>query len=258
MYLIDSHTHLYDKAFDDDRLDVAAMAIVGGVEKMVLPCCSPKSIDGIEELCGNFPGHCFPTIGLHPEDMDDDPDRQLQILFSTKFSQPIVAVGEIGIDLHWVKDNLDTQKRVFDFQIRKAIELDLPIIIHCREAFDEVSEVLRPYRGKVRGVFHCFSGNADQARWLMEFGGFHFGIGGVVTFKKSGEELQEIVRNVIPMELILLETDSPYLTPVPHRGQRNDSSMVRFVAHKIAELKGIDVNDVIRITTENSEKLFGI
>lgn len=258
MYIIDSHTHLFDKAFDDDRDDVVAQCVLSGVQKMVLPCCSPRSLVGIEYLCGNYPENCFPTLGLHPEDMDDDPDAQLEKIFSTEFSSPIVAVGEIGIDLHYLKDNLELQKRIFDIQIRKAIELDLPIIIHCREAYNEVFDVLEPYRGKVRGIFHCFCGNADEAKRVLDFGGFHFGIGGVVTFKSSGATVAQIVKDIIPMDRIVLETDAPYLAPVPHRGKRNDSSLLRFVAHKIAELKGIDVEDVIRITTDNSEKIFGI
>lgn len=258
MYLIDSHTHLFDHAFDQDRDEVVMSIIKSGVDKMVLPCCSPRSLEGINLLCNQFPGHCFPTAGLHPEDIDDDPEAQMSAIFDYKFSTPIVAIGEIGIDKHYTAQNIDIQMQIFDNQIQRAIAADLPIIIHCREAHPETFEVLDSYKGKARGIFHCFSGDENDARHIMDYGGFYFGIGGVVTFKNSGATLAALVKDVIPLSKIVLETDSPYLTPVPYRGKRNDSSMVRVIAHKIAEIQGVPFEEVANATTRNSEEIFGI
>lgn len=258
MYLIDTHTHLFDEAFSADMHDTVVRAIDAGVTKMVLPCCSERSLPGIADLCDSFPGNCFPTLGVHPEDIGPDHEAQLKAVFAAKFSSPIVAVGEIGIDLHYMTETLDVQKVVFDTQVRMAIDMDLPIIIHCREAYDEVFSVLEKYRGKVRGIFHCFSGGESDARRVLDFGSFYFGIGGVITFKKSGQETAQCVKDIIPMEKIVLETDSPYLAPVPYRGKRNDSSYVPLIAHKVAELKGITYDEVVGTTTKNAERIFGI
>lgn len=258
MYLIDSHTHLFDHAFDNDRDEVVKSIIESGVEKMVLPCCSPRSLGGIDYLCQNFPGHCFPTAGLHPEDIEGDHNAQLKEIFDYKFPTPIVAVGEIGIDKHYTADNIDIQMQVFDNQVQRAIAADLPVIIHCREAHPETFEVLDAYKGKVRGIFHCFSGDASDAQRVMDYGDFYFGIGGVVTFKTSGATLAALVRDVIPLSKIVLETDSPYLTPMPYRGKRNNSAMVRVIAHKIAEIQGVGFDEVAEVTTRNSERVFGI
>lgn len=257
MYLIDSHTHLFDSAFDEDRYDVVSKAITNDVKKMVLPCCSAKSLEGINNLCKKFGNNCFPTAGLHPEDIGDNPNTEIDEIFSYKFCKPIVAVGEIGIDKHYVSDNIDIQMQVFETQVAKALSTNLPIIVHCREAHQETFEVLEHYKGKIRGIFHCFSGDAADAMRVLDFG-FYFGIGGVVTFKKSGAQLAELVKNDIPLNKIVLETDSPYLAPVPYRGHRNDSSMIPLVAHKIAELKNISFDEVASVTTRNSEEVFGI
>ena len=249
---------MFDRAFDKDRDELVASIIEGGVQKMVLPCCSPRSLDGIRHLCEAFPKNCFPTAGLHPEDIEGDGDGQMAQIFSYDFHSPIVAVGEIGIDKHYTSDNIDLQMQVFDIQVRRAVELDLPVIIHCREAHPETFEVLDGYKGKVRGIFHCFSGDEADAAKVLDYNNFLFGIGGVVTFKSSGASLAAIVRDVIPLSKIVLETDSPYLTPVPFRGKRNDSSMVRLVAHKIAEIKGVSFDEVAETTTKNAEEIFGI
>ncbi|MBR4327339.1 MAG: TatD family hydrolase [Bacteroidales bacterium] len=258
MYLIDSHTHLFDHAFDKDRDEVVKSIIESGVEKMVLPCCSPRSLVGIDYLCQKFPGHCFPTAGLHPEDIEGDHNAQMKEIFDYKFPTPIVAVGEIGIDKHYTADNIDIQMQVFDNQVQRAIAANLPVIIHCREAHPETFEVLDAYKGKVRGIFHCFSGDASDAQRVMDYGDFYFGIGGVVTFRTSGATLAALVRDVIPLSKIVLETDSPYLAPVPYRGKRNDSTMVRVIAHKIAEIQGVEFDEVAETTTKNSERVFGI
>lgn len=258
MYLIDSHTHLFDHAFDKDRDEVVKSIIESGVEKMVLPCCSPRSLGGIDYLCQNFPGHCFPTAGLHPEDIEGDPYKQMEEIFGHQFPAPIVAVGEIGIDKHYTADNIDLQMKVFDYQVDYAVKNNLPVIIHCREAHPETFEVLDQYKGKVRGIFHCFSGDENDAHHILDYGDFYFGIGGVVTFKSSGATLAALVRDVIPLSKIVLETDSPYLTPAPYRGKRNDSTMVRVIAHKIAEIQGVGFDEVAETTTRNSERVFGI
>jgi len=258
MYLIDSHTHLFDHAFDKDRDEVVKSIIESGVEKMVLPCCSPRSLGGIDYLCQKFPGHCYPTAGLHPEDIEGDYNAQMKEIFDYKFPTPIVAIGEIGIDKHYTADNIDIQMQVFDNQVKRAVESNLPVIIHCREAHPETFEVLDGYKGKVRGIFHCFSGDMSDAQRVMDYGDFYFGIGGVVTFKTSGATLAALVRDVIPLSKIVLETDSPYLAPVPYRGKRNDSTMVRVIAHKIAEIQGVPFDEVAEVTTKNSERVFGI
>jgi TatD DNase family protein len=258
MYLIDTHTHFFDEAFNDDRREAVERAIAAGVRKMVLPCCSPKSLDGIRNLVESFPENMFPTAGLHPEDIDEFPQNQIDTIFSYSFSKPIVAIGEIGIDLHYMKDTLEIQQKIFDLQIQKSIEMNLPVIIHCREAYNEVFDILDRYNGKVRGIFHCFSGGEDIVEKILSYNTFYFGIGGVVTFKKSGLETAEMVKKFIPLEKIVLETDSPYIAPAPNRGKRNESSFILFVAHKIAELKQIDVEQVINQTTINAEQIFKI
>ena len=259
MYLFDTHTHFFDSAFDEDRFSAVLRAVAGGVKKMVLPCCSEKSLSGIEEICSEFPENCFPTLGLHPEDIDTENfKQQLEKIFSYKFSSKTIAVGEIGIDLHYMKDTLKVQREVFDFQLDKAGKENLPVIIHCREAYGEVFEILKNHKN-VSGIFHCFSSDKKDAEKILEdFDSFSFGIGGVVTFKNSGAELAQIVKDVLPMEKIVLETDSPYLSPVPMRGKRNESAFVRYVAEKISELKCLDVETVINKTTENAEKIFKI
>ncbi len=260
MYLFDTHTHFFDSAFDEDREEAVLRAVLSGVKKNVLPCCSEKSLKGIFDLCKQFPENCFPTLGLHPEDIDtQNYENQLKEIFNFEFSKSIVAIGEIGIDLHYMTDTLEIQKKVFEYQVNIAIERKLPIIIHCREAYKEIFEILDNYKGKISGIFHCFSSNKNDAeKILKDYENFYFGIGGVVTFKKSGAELAEIVKNVLPLEKIVLETDSPYLAPVPKRGQRNESSFIRFVAEKIAELKNVDIQTVIETTTLNAEKKFKI
>ncbi len=259
MYLFDTHTHFFDSAFADDRDSAVLRAVDCGVKKMVLPCCSEKSLQGIDGLCKKFPENCFPTLGLHPEDIFvEDFKIQLEKIFSYKFSSDSVAVGEIGIDLHYMKDTLEVQRKVFDYQVNKAVENNLPIIIHCREAYNEVFEILKNYKN-ARGIFHCFSSvRSDAEKILNSFENFSFGIGGVVTFKNSGAELSQIVKEVLPLEKIVLETDSPYLAPVPKRGKRNESSFITFVAEKISELKNLDIETVITKTTENAENIFGI
>ncbi|MBQ5452946.1 MAG: TatD family hydrolase [Bacteroidales bacterium] len=260
MYLFDTHTHFFDEAFNEDRDEAVLKAVLSGVEKMVLPCCSEKSLSGIEELCKKFPENCFPTLGLHPEDIDiKNVDNQLKEIFDFKFSKPAVAVGEIGIDLHYMKDTFEIQKKVFEYQLNIAVKRNLPVIIHCREAYKEIFEILDGYKDSVKGIFHCFSSDKkDAEKILNDFKNFYFGIGGVVTFKNSGKELAETVRDFLPLEKIVLETDSPYLAPVPNRGKRNESSFVRFVAEKIAELKNIDIQTVIETTTLNAENIFKI
>lgn len=260
MYIVDTHTHFFDSAFNQDRKETVLRAIDANVKKMVLPCCSENSLEGIEHLCKMFQENCFPTLGLHPEDIKiEDFENQLKQIFDFQFSKPIVAIGEIGIDLHYMKDTLKIQEKIFEKQVEKAIEKQLPIIIHCREAYKEIFEILDNFKNQVSGIFHCFSSNKNDAEKILnDYENFYFGIGGVVTFKKSGAEVAEIVKDILPLNKIVLETDSPYLAPVPMRGKRNESSFINFVVNKIAELKNLDTCKIIETTTLNAEKIFKI
>ena len=259
MYLIDTHTHLFDEAFDVDRNVVVQNALDAGVEKMILPCVNPQSLSRIDDMLALWSNNCFATAGLHPEDIGEDYKGQINEIFGYKFRKPIVAVGEIGIDLYWRQDNVNLQIEVFEYQLKKAVEMQLPVIIHCRNAYNEIFEVFEKFDiTKLSGVFHCFSGNVEEARRIIEYKSFMFGIGGVVTFKKSGAEIADIVSNFLPIEKIVLETDSPYLAPTPNRDKRNESAFVKIIAQKIAELKQLPLEKIIEITTANACRLFKI
>lgn len=257
MTLTDTHTHFYSKSFDNDRSEAINRAFEAGVTKMIVPCCDVPSMLLTNELCSNYPGKLFPAFGLHPEDIDDY-KKQLDDIFNSQFINNAVAVGEVGIDLYWKKDNLDIQSQVFDYQIQKSIELNLPLIIHCREAYPQTIDLLKPYKGKARGVFHCFCGTRHDAEEIYKLDNFLFGIGGVITFKNSGAETAKIIAECIDINDIVLETDSPYITPVPYRGKRNESSFITFTAQKLAEIKATSLENIAEITTRNAERLFNI
>jgi TatD DNase family protein len=252
--LIDTHTHLYLDAFNDDRDDLIARALEAGVTRMLLPNIDMESIPGMHALCDAFPENCFPMMGLHPCDVKEnfrDVLAEMEALFEKR---KYVAVGETGIDLYWDKTTLSNQIESFEIQVQWAKQHDLPLVIHARDSFDEIFEVLdRMNDDSLRGVFHCFTGNLQQARKIMDYGGFMMGLGGVLTYEKSG--LAEVVRD-IPIESIILETDSPFLTPKPYRGKRNESAYVKFVAEKLAEVKKCSLQEVGSITTANAEAIF--
>ena len=253
MKLIDTHTHLYLEAFDADREEVVNRAFEEGVEALYLPNVDSRTIDGMLEMEVKWPGRCFPMMGVHPCSIKEDYEEELRIAREWMDKRTFSAVGEIGIDLYWDKSFFEQQKDAFLRQINWALEFELPIVIHSRDATDEIIELLRSKEGALpAGIFHCFSGNLEQANAIIELG-FYLGIGGVLTFKNSG--LDKIITGV-DMKHLVLETDAPYLTPAPFRGKRNESSYVKLVAEKLAEIKGVPLAEVAKVTTQNARNLF--
>ncbi|MES2800366.1 MAG: TatD family hydrolase [Bacteroidota bacterium] len=254
MLLIDTHTHLFSDAFDEDRNEVVSRAISNGIEFMLLPNIDVSSVDNMFALVDQFPKNCFPMTGLHPGSVNGDWGEKLAILKPYLFERKNVAVGEIGMDLYWDKTFMEEQKLAFRQQISWAKELKLPIVIHAREAFNEIFEIVDELNDEnLKGVFHCFTGTVEQANHIINYGGFKMGIGGVVTYKNGG--LTEVLPSIDPKHLIL-ETDSPYLPPNPHRGKRNESSYIQFVADKLAEIYQVPSSVIAEVTTKNARELF--
>jgi TatD DNase family protein len=254
MYIIDTHTHLYSESFDEDRTAMIERAIEEGVQKMLLPNIDVDSIEPMYTLCKQFPRNCFPMMGLHPGYINEKWEENLAIVKQHLFERDNIAVGEIGMDLYWDKTFKNEQAQAFRIQIEWAKELKLPIVIHARDAFDEIFEIVDELNDStLSGVFHCFTGNLEQAKRIENYGGFKIGIGGVLTYKKSG--LEDVVKE-IPLDVLVLETDSPYLPPTPFRGKRNESAYINYVAEKLAEIKGVSVEELAKITTKNAENLF--
>lgn len=263
MRLIDTHAHLYEPEFDNDRAQALARAASEGVERLLLPAIDSASHGRLFDLCRSHPDRCIPMMGLHPTSVNDNPRWREELAAVEAYLRTppdgiggFCAVGEIGLDLYWSKAFRDEQTEAFRRQIDLSLEHGLPIAVHTRDAWPQTVALMREYRGKgVRGVFHAFSDGIETYRTLKACGDFVFGIGGVVTFKKS--PLAEVVRQ---MELrdIVLETDCPYLTPVPHRGERNESAYVRYVCNTVAALKGVTPEEVAAATTENAERLFSL
>jgi TatD DNase family protein len=254
--LIDTHTHLFAEQFDEDRHAVVKKAIDDGISKMLLPNIDVASIQSLHQLANDFPENCFPMMGMHPCSVKENWESDLKIIKENLFSKSYVAVGEIGIDLHWDKSTKEIQMKAFAEQIQWAKQLKLPIVIHVREAFEEAFEIVDQLNDKnLKGVFHCFTGNLAQAQHILDYGQFKLGIGGVLTFKNSG--LDKVVKD-ISLEQLVLETDSPYLAPTPFRGKRNESSYITYVASKLAEVKNVSIEEVARITAKNSEELFNL
>lgn len=263
MRLIDTHAHLYEPEFDNDRAQALARAAAEGVERLLLPAIDSASHGRLFDLCRSHPDRCIPMMGLHPTSVNDNPRWREELAAVEAYLRTppdgiggFCAVGEIGLDLYWSKAFRDEQTEAFRRQIDLSLEHGLPIAVHTRDAWPQTVALMREYRGKgVRGVFHAFSDGIETYRTLKACGDFVFGIGGVVTFKKS--PLAEVVRQ---MELrdIVLETDCPYLTPVPHRGERNESAYVRYVCNTVAALKGVTPEEVAAATTENAERLFSL
>lgn len=255
MLLTDTHTHLYYETDLEKQTELIARCFENNVKRLFLPNVDVKSISMIDNLVECYPENCFAMAGLHPCDVKDDYTEQLSTIYRSIAPRKIYAIGEIGIDLYWDKSTLKIQQDAFKQQIKWAKELDLPIVIHCREAFDEVFEILETEKDeKLRGIFHCFTGDLVQAKRAIALD-FYLGIGGVVTYKKAGLDL---VLTKIPINQIVLETDSPYLAPVPFRGKPNESSYLIYIAKKIAEIYQISLEEVASITTENSMKVFGV
>lgn len=250
---IDTHTHLYDDRYREDEREMIQRALDAGVSHMYIPNCDHSTIDDMMRLCREWPQHLFPMIGLHPCYVKEDVAREMNIVEEWLKKEKFAAIGEIGLDYYWDKTFVPEQKEAFARQIDWALEYDLPIVIHSRESTQDCIDIVRSKQnGRLSGIFHCFSGNPDEARQVTELG-FYLGIGGVVTYKNN--ILQQIVREM-PLETLVLETDAPYLTPVPHRGKRNESGYIPLIAEKIAELKDLPVATVAKVTTASAEKIF--
>ncbi len=253
MKLIDTHTHLYLEQFDEDRDEVIKRALNQGVTKMFLPNIDKDSIADLWKLCNSYPNNFFPMAGLHPTSVKEDYKSQLSIVAQELQERDYVAVGEIGIDLYWDKTFADEQKEALLFQFELAITHSLPVVIHSRDSFNEIIETIEEFNNpELRGVFHCFTGTEEQAKKIIAKG-FYLGIGGVLTFKNSG--LAQQLQN-IPLEHLVLETDSPYLTPAPNRGKRNESAYIYNIAEKLSEVYGKSLYEIAEITSENAMNLF--
>jgi TatD DNase family protein len=252
--LIDTHAHLYSHKFDNDRADMVRRAIAVGVVRIYLPNIDSESIDAMLALEAAFPEHCFAMMGLHPCSVHADTmQAELRTVERWLGERKWAGIGETGIDLYWDKTTLDIQKAAFARQIDWAKDLNRPIIIHSRESNRECLDLVKAGQdGRLRGIFHCFSGTVDEAKEMIDLG-FVLGIGGTVTYAKS--DLPDVLRQV-PLESIVLETDAPYLPPVPHRGKRNETAFIRHVADVLSETKVLPLSQIARVTTENALRVF--
>lgn len=255
MIFTDTHTHLYYEQDAEKQAQLMERCFENDVNRLFLPNVDVKSIAMIDDLVKKYPENCFAMAGLHPCDVKEDYLAVLEEIYNSISGRKIYAIGEIGIDLYWDKTTLEFQQDAFRKQIGWAKDLGLPIVIHCREAFNEVFEVLESERDeKLRGIFHCFTGNVEQANQAIDLN-FHLGIGGVVTYKKAG---LDVVLSEISLHNLVLETDSPYLAPVPFRGKPNESSYLIYIAQKLSDIYGVSVEEIANVTTENSKKVFGV
>ena len=255
MEFIDTHSHLYDEAFAGEEDIVLQRAIDAGVTKLIFPDIDSQSREAMFAFADRHKGTVFPCAGLHPTSVDASWEKEM-MLVEQHLDRDIVAIGEIGIDCYWSKEFLEQQIEVFRLQLKMAHERDLPVIIHSRESTEIILNILKDCRNlNLRGVFHAYSGSRETYMEIQKSGDWHVGIGGVLTFRKAS--IAETVKD-IPLERIVLETDSPYLTPVPFRGKRNESAYIPHIAARLAELKGIDISEVAAQTTHNAKSLFKI
>lgn len=254
MKFIDTHSHMYLKDFDEDRIDCMNNAMDKGVQLTLLPNIDSESIPQVQKMLEEYPNQCLGMMGLHPCSVKENYKDELDTIRKELDKNEYIAVGEIGIDLYWDKSTLDIQIEAFKEQISWAKELDLPIVIHARDSFDEIFAVLDEENDdRLKGVFHCFTGNTEQAKKALSYDGFYLGIGGVATFKNSG--LDKVLKEV-GFQRLMLETDAPYLTPHPYRGKRNETAYTRLVAEKLATIFEMDLEDVAVETTRNAIQLF--
>ena len=255
MIITDTHTHLYSEAFDEDRKEMIQRAIEANVERFFIPAIDSTYTQAMLQLEVDFPNHVHLMMGLHPTHVKDNYQDELKHVEDMLSQRHFVAIGEIGIDLYWDKSTLDIQKKAFKRQIQLAKQYELPIVIHCRDAFDEIFEVLEEEKDeKLFGIFHCFTGTIEQARQAISYN-MKLGIGGVVTFKNG--KIDQFM-NQIELKHIVLETDSPYLAPKPFRGKRNESAYIIKVLDRLSELYSLSEEKIAEITTQNSKEIFGI
>ncbi|MBB5266930.1 TatD DNase family protein [Algibacter amylolyticus] len=255
LIITDTHTHLYSEAFDEDRDDIIKRAIEQGVSRFFIPAIDSTYTKSMLQLEKDYPNHVYLMMGLHPTHVKDNFEEELNHVEEMLASRKFYAVGEIGIDLYWDKSTLDIQKKAFKHQIQLAKKYKLPIVIHCREAFNEIFEVLESEKGDdLFGIFHCFTGTLEQAHQAISYN-MKLGIGGVATFKNG--KIDQFL-NDIPLKHIVLETDSPYLSPVPYRGKRNESGYIVKVLEKLSDIYNVSLDEIAQVTTENSKDIFKI
>lgn len=255
MLYIDTHSHLYLEEFAEDLPQVIDRARLAGVSHILLPNIDHTTLEPMLGVCARYKGYCYPMIGVHPTSINSSYVEELRVVEQQlSASNDYIAIGEIGLDLYWDKTYLKEQQIAFDCQIRLALQYGLPLVIHNRDAFEPLYEVMSSYRKEpLKGVFHCFTGSLEEARRLMEFEGLMLGIGGVVTFKNSS--LSSVLKD-IPLERIVLETDAPYLTPAPNRGKRNESAYLKYTLLKVAEVYGKSPDNIAEVTTVNALSVF--
>ena len=255
MTITDTHTHLYSESFDEDRREIIQKAIDNNVGRFFIPAIDSEYVESMYALEKEFPQHVFLMAGLHPTHVKENYKKELELVSAQLEERKFYAVGETGIDLYWDKSTLEIQQEAFQYQIQLAKKHELPIVIHCRDAFDEVFDVLEKEKDEdLFGIFHCFTGDKEQAQRALSYN-MKLGIGGVVTFKNG--KIDRFL-NEIPLKDIVLETDAPYLAPAPYRGKRNESSYIVEVLHKVAEIYKVTPEEVARITTKTSKEIFKI
>lgn len=271
MKIVDTHTHLDGEEFDEDRSEVILRAKEAGVGMVFLPAIDVKTSEAVLKLSHEYPGYAYPMVGLHPEEVKADWKEQLKKieaildehltavdgLNGIKYKSDYIAIGEIGLDFYWSREFEKEQLEAFEKQVEWSCETGLPLMIHCRKAQNEMLHILRKWKDKLPGgVFHCFTGNQQEAKELLEYDNFVLGIGGVSTFKSC--HLREDLPAAVPLERIVLETDSPYMAPVPYRGKRNESAFVVQVMKTLATAYGVSEEEVAKVTNQNVERVFGV
>jgi TatD DNase family protein len=255
MQLIDTHCHIYSKEFEADRSPMIERSKNEGIDKMLMPAIDSEHHESMLLLEQQYPGECIAMMGLHPCSVKENYQEELAIIRQYVEKRSFIAVGEIGLDFYWDLSFKEQQYDSFHQQIEWALEYDIPVVIHSRNSTDECIKMVKEHQqGKLKGVFHCFSGSVEQAQQIIELG-FYLGIGGVVTFKNGG---LDIVMKQIDMKHVVLETDAPYLAPVPFRGKRNECAYIKYVAQKLATIKEMEIEEIAAVTTKNAETLFGL
>lgn len=264
--MIDTHSHLDGEEFAGDLSAVIERAKASGIEKIFIPGINAASLTTVFKVCDDYAGYCYPMIGLQPEEVGDDWQQQLNSMEAKihacldvqrkeKPASPLIAIGECGLDFYWTREHENEQLKAFEWQVELSVSTGLPLMIHCRKAQAELTHILRQYERELPGgVFHCFTGNKKEAEEYMRFDKFVIGVGGVLTFKSS--HLREDLPAAVPLSRIVLETDSPYMAPVPHRGTRNESAFVADVARQLAVSYNVSLEEVDRVTTENAMRIF--
>ncbi len=253
MQIIDTHIHLYAEEFERDRSALINKAISNGIRRFYLPNIDSNSIKAMLDLERAYPEHCYPMMGLHPCSVNQNVEAELKTVREWLDSRPFAGIGEIGLDLYWDNTYFKEQQQAFATQIEWALEMHYPIVIHVRNAFKETLELLKSFKTLPKGIFHCFSGSLEEANQILALGNFKLGIGGVLTFKNSG--LDKVVQD-IDLKHLVLETDAPYLAPVPFRGKRNEPSYILEVARHLASIKSVEIDELARVTSNNAEEIF--